>query len=429
MDHIPICVAQHLISNEKIHINGRNVIFFSFQFSKMSLESSIIFQPLQVGDVKLSNRIFFAPSTRFRALADGTSSDLNLEYYDQRSKYPGSLVITEGTSISEKYGLHAFEKETPGIYTQKHIKAWKKITDQIHANGSYVSVQLFAAGRVSRALGSKAIGNPIFAPSPIFASEQAELAAKNAGVEIHELTTDEIKEVQQHFVQAAKNAVAAGFDFVEIHGANGYLVDQFNMPSSNKRSDQYGGSIENRSRFVLELVDTLSEEVGANKVGLRLSPWNRFQGMLAEDDEVSPVAQFGYLLDQLQKRATKGREIAYISLVEARYSGTTYGDNDFVSSVWKGVQLRAGGYGDDAPEFTKALKDAEKGNTAIGFSRHYISNPDLVSRIQNHQALTKYDRETFYTLGNWGYNTYVTYGSTKTFSEENEKQRLPKALA
>lgn len=393
-----------------------------------SIQSSILFQPIKVGAVELSNRFFFAPSTRFRVLPDGTPSDLNLEYYDKRSKYPGSLVVTEGTTVSDKYGLFAFASVAPGIYQESHIKAWSKIVAKVHANKSFISIQLFASGRIAKAAALKPTGRPIYAVSPIFDSEESELAAKAAAVELHELTKQEIAEVKQDFVQAARNAVAAGFDFVEIHGANGYLVDQFNGHLSNQRTDEYGGSIENRSRFALELVDEVSAAVGAHKVGLRISPWGRFQGTLGEDETVSPVAHFGYLLGELQKRANAGNEIAYVSVVEPRATGTSYGSNDFISSVWKGVQLRAGGYADDAPNYTRALADAARGNTVIGFAKHYTSNPDLVEKIHTGKPLTAYDRDTFYSLSNWGYNTFGSFGENLQVDEQKERARLPTAL-
>lgn len=393
------------------------------------LQDSILFEPIIVGHAKLSNRVFFAPSTRFRVLPDGTPSDLNLEYYDKRSRYPGSLLVAEGTSVSDKFGLHAFPSDVPGIYESSHIEAWKKITDRVHANRSYISLQLFAAGRIAVAAGAKKNGRPIYAVLPIFHSEEAELAAKESQVEIHELTLEEIQELKSDFVQAAENAVVAGFDFVEIHGANGYLLDQFNGHVSNQRTDQYGGLIENRARILLELVDEISKKIGADKVGLRISPWSRFQGLLAEDETVSPVAQFGYLLGELQKRAEKGEEIAYVSFVEPRWNGTAFGANDFIYSVWKGVVLRAGGYADDKPEFSSAVADASRGNTLIGFSRYYIANPDLVDRLATGAELTHYERETFYTVSNWGYNTFKAFWESAEFDEEIERKRLPRKIA
>lgn len=395
-----------------------------------ALKDTKVFEPIQVGNLKLSNRIAFAPTTRIRGLETNVPSDLAVTYYDDRTKYAGSLVITEATIASPKFGVY---ERVPGIYNDDQVKAWKVITDRIHANGSYVAVQLWALGRVAHPGATKKLGYPLIAPSALYYSEESKKAAQEAGNPIHELTTEEVENlIKDDYVNAAKKAVAAGFDIVEIHGAHGYLVDQFFNASSNKRTDKYGGSIENRARFALEIIDELSKVVGAEKLAIRLSPWAKFQGILAEGEEVLPVAQLGYFLSELTKRADKGQKLAYVSIVEPRVSGITnvdkseqFGDNSFVRSVYKGTLIRAGNYTYDAPNFETALADVHDGNTLVAFARFFTSNPDLVQRLHDGTDLVSYDRNTFYNVDNWGYNTYAAHGEKKLFDEEAERKRLP----
>lgn len=394
-----------------------------------ALKDTDVFTPITVGGHTLSNKVVYAPTTRQRALDTNVVSDLTAQYYDERSKFPGSLLISEATMASPRFGLY---RRVPGIYNDAQVQGWKKITDLVHANGSFMAVQLWNLGRVADPVYTKESGYPMVAPSAIYYSEESKEAAVAAGNELHELTTQEVEEFIQEFVKAGKNAVAAGFDYVEIHGAHGYMVDQFFYPSSNQRTDKYGGSIENRARFALEVIDALSAAIGAEKVAIRLSPWAKFQAMKAEEEEVSPVAQLGYFLSELQKRAKAGKEIAYVSVVEPRVSGITnvdaseqFGDNSFVRSIWKGVLVKAGNYTYDAPEFKTALEDIKDGNTLVAFSRYFTSNPDFVQRLHDGHDLTPYDRGTFYNPDNWGYNTYNASGANIVFDEATERLRVP----
>lgn len=395
-----------------------------------ALKDTQVFEPVKVGANKLSNKIVFAPTTRFRGLESNTASDLAVQYYDDRTKYPGSLVITEATIASPKFGVY---ERVPGIYNEEQTKAWKEIVDKVHANGSFISIQLWALGRVASPAATKKAGHPLIAPSAIYWNEESKKEAEDAGNPLQALTTEEIEDfVKKDYVNAAKNAVAAGFDYIEIHGAHGYLVDQFFNASSNQRTDKYGGSIENRARFGLEVIDELIPIVGAEKLAIRLSPWAKFQGVKAEKEEVSPIAQIGYFLSELQKRAEAGKELAYVSIVEPRVSGIVdvksseqFGDNSFVRSVWKGVVVKAGNYTYDAPEFTTALEDIKDGKTLIAFARFFTSNPDLVQRLHDGNDLTEYDRTTFYAPSNWGYNTFNPAGVNTVFNEEAERKRLP----
>lgn len=396
------------------------------------LKDTKVFQPIKVGYNTLSNKVVYAPTTRFRALPDHTPSDLELQYYKDRSSYPGTLVITEGTIATTKTGTYP---NVPGIYTDKHVEAWKRITSEIHKNRSFASVQLWGIGRVADPGQNKKEGQRLKAPSAIYHAEEQKQAAREAGNELEAYSTEEIDELIGEYAKTAKRAVEAGFDYVELHGANGYLINQFLEASSNQRDDKYGGSIENRARFALSLIDRLSEEIGAERVAIRISPWSTFLGMKSTEDDVHPVATYGYLLGQLQHRAEKGKQIAYVSVVEpgvmsARDLGEVekYGDNSFVKAIWKGVVLRAGNYTYDAPDFNHVLQHVDDGRTLVGFSRYFTSNPDLVQRLRDGKDLAPYDRHTFYTSDNWGYNTFGTSEGMQKFDEETERQRKPRPI-
>lgn len=397
------------------------------------LKDTKIFKPIKVGHAELQHKIVFAPTTRRRAMDDHTPSDLEFTHYDERSREPGSLIITEGTFPTVKTGS---ETTVPGLYTQKHVEAWKKITDKVHSNKSFISVQLWGLGRVADPVQTKKEGQKLVAPSAVFSDEEAEKKAKEAGVELHALTEEEIKDlIYNDYTQVAKNAVAAGFDFIELHGAHGYLIDTFFHPVSNRRTDKYGGSIENRCRFVLELIDHLSGVVGAQRLGLRISPWAKFMGIKAEDDEVSPFATYGYFVDQLQKRADRGNALAYLSIVEPRFSGFVgyeahpYGDNAFIKTIWKGPLIRGGNYTYDAPDFKTAVADVEDDRTLVAFSRYITSNPDFATRLKNGGELVPYDRTTFYGNTNWGYNTFGFLNEVRNSDEEKEKSKTPQPIA
>lgn len=398
------------------------------------LKDTKLFQPIKVGNNELSNRIAFVPTTRFRALEDHSPSDLQVEYYKARSQYPGTLIETEATFVSESAGLYP---HVPGIYQKSHVQGWKKVNDAIHANKSFSVIQLWNLGRVADPKSLKQAGLTLRGPSAIYPDEAQEKNAIEAGNPIKELTEDEIQDmIYNQYPQAARNALEAGFDYMELHAAHGYLFDQFLQPASNKRTDKYGGSIENRARFLLEVIDNLIPIVGADKLAIRISPWATFQGMEAENDEVHPVTTFSYLLHELQKRANKGNKLAFISVVEPRANGNIDVDvskyslqsNSFVGLIWKGIILKAGNYTYDAPEFKTIQQDIQDDRTLIGFSRYFTSNPDLVHRLAEGLELTPYNRDTFYTPANWGYNTWSNYNSADKFDEEVESKRLPKPV-
>ena len=397
------------------------------------LKNTDIFKPLKVGEHVLSNKVVYAPTTRLRALEDYTPSDLTLEYYNKRSRYPGSLLITEATLVSEQAGLYG---TTPGIWNEKQVKEWKKIADKIHENGSFVSNQLWFQGRVGDPRLLRDHGLDLVAPSAIYPDDTSKEKAEAAGNPIRALTEKEIHDIiYDTYTNAAKNAIAAGFDYIELHAAHGYLLDQFLQPATNQRTDKYGGSIENRARFVLELVDHLITVVGANRLAIRISPWAKFQGMKAEQDSTHPIITFSYLLHELQKRADNGNELAYVSVIEPRVNNNIdidvsqqAGDNIFVEQIWKGIILKSGNYTYDAPHFDTLLNDISDNRTLVGFSRYYTSNPDLVKRLYEGWDLTPYDRDTFYTTNNWGYNTWNNYNENDEIDKNSEVNRKAKAI-
>mmetsp|Transcript_5292 Transcript_5292/g.6017 ORF Transcript_5292/g.6017 Transcript_5292/m.6017 type:complete len:412 (+) Transcript_5292:1250-2485(+) len=398
-----------------------------------ALKETNLFKPVKVGQNTLTNKVTFAPTTRNRALEDHTPSDLELEYYDKRSKFPGSLLITEATFVSEQGGLYA---NVPGIWSDNHVDAWKKITDKVHENGSYISCQFWFLGRVADPKLLKEHGLDLVSSSALYPDEDFRKKAEAAGNPVRALTEQEIHDlIYDSYTKAAKNAIAAGFDYIELHSAHGYLLDQFLQPATNHRTDKYGGSVENRARFLLELIDHLITVVGANKLAIRISPWAKFQGMKAEEDSTHPITTFSYVLHELQKRADNGNEFAYVSIVEPRVQGNIdvasseqIGDNTFVGQIWKGIILKSGNYTYDAPHFKTLLHDISDNRTMVGFARYYTSNPDLVKRLYEGWDLTPYERLTFYGSSNWGYNTFTRYNEQRKFTKDIESRKLPQAI-
>ena len=365
-------------------------------------------------------------------MEDHTPSNLAYKYYDERSKFPGTLIISEGTFPSAQAGLY---EGVPGIWTERQTKTWKHIIDKIHENKSFASIQLWNLGRTGDPALLKKAGKPFLAPSAIYFDEESKKAAEKAGNPIRAMTEEEIKDmIYEQYTIAAKNALEAGFDYIELHSAHGYLLHEFLEESSNKRTDKYGGSIENRARFVLELVDHMISIVGADRLGIRISPWATFQGMKSIHGEVHPLTTYSYLVNELEKRAQAGNRLAYISLVEPRVDGINSvekkdqaGNNDFVKDLWKGTILKAGNYTYDAPKFGQLLDDVSDGRTLVGFSRYFISNPDLISRLQKGHQLAPYERETFYGRTDFGYNDYPKHGE-KREDAEVAKSRVPEEL-
>lgn len=359
-----------------------------------------LFDPLQIGNLIINNRIIMAPLTRMRSKQPGNVPHaLNADYYAQRSS--AGLIISEATQINKQgQGYPA----TPGIYTEEQIAGWKLVTEAVHRKGGKIFLQLWHVGRISHSSFQDAGKLPI-APSAIKPSGKAFTADwKQVDFETpHAMEIEEVKAIVKDYNQAAKNAREAGFDGVEIHSANGYLPDQFLQNGSNKREDEYGGSIENRSRLLLEILDSVIKIWGAERVGVRLSPYGTFNDMSDSD----PIALFSYVLAQLSKR-----EIAYVHMIEPR--ATSAGSNDISLSEepnaselfrnkFNGVFISAGGY---KPETAKQAVE-NRSVDAVAFGRLFIANPDLPERIKLGATLNKYDRSTFYGGAEKGYTDYL----------------------
>ncbi|OAL53126.1 FMN-linked oxidoreductase [Pyrenochaeta sp. DS3sAY3a] len=341
---------------------------------------SNLFKPLNVGRVKLAHRIGMCPLTRFRASDDHVPLPMAAKYYEQRASTPGTLLVSEGTFISQAQGGFA---NVPGIYNEDQVAAWRTISDAVHAKGSFIFCQLWALGRTATISVAKEERITITSSSDIQADDTHAVPVP--------LTLDQIKATIQDYVQAAKNAIKAGFDGVELHGANGYLIDQFLQDTCNKRTDQYGGSVENRSRFAFEAVKAVAEAVGADRTAIRFSPWSTFNAMRMKD----PIPQFADITTKLN-----GLGLAYLHLVESRIAGNADVDVadklTFAMDIWSGPLFIAGGY---RPELAYRLVDEEHKDKDIVvlFGRYFISTPDLPFRIRENMELNKYDRDTFYT--------------------------------
>ncbi|KAL2013209.1 hypothetical protein VTN00DRAFT_734 [Thermoascus crustaceus] len=344
--------------------------------------SSKLFTPLKVGRMELPQRIAMAPMTRFRADDSHVPLPIVKDYYEQRASVPGTLIVTEGTFVSARAGLY---RNIPGIYTPEQMARWKEITDAIHAKGSFAYLQLWGLGRVADPSALKEEGPyDLISSSAVPVSEGAPTPRA--------LTEEEIWSFIGDYAQAAKNAIAAGFDGVEIHGANGYLIDQFIQDTCNQRTDRWGGSVENRARFALEVTKAVVEAVGADRTGIRLSPWSTFQGMRMAD----PVPQFSYLAQKLAEF-----KLAYVHVVESRIAGNADIEAsetlDFFFDAYGTATpiLVAGGY--TTPSAKEAVDVRYKDHdVVVAFGRPFTSNPDLPFRVREGIEFVPYEREHFY---------------------------------
>ncbi|OHW92608.1 NADPH2 dehydrogenase [Colletotrichum incanum] len=342
-----------------------------------------------------------SPLSRFRANHE-THAPLQMatEYYTQRASVPGTMIITEATFVSRHVDGYSYAglQHTPGIYTREQMASWKEITKAVHAKGSFIWMQLWALGRVADPKAASARGFTVKGPSAIPEEEGKHIPG--------EMTKEDIRRVVADFAQAAHNAIEAGFDGVELHGANGYLIDQFIQDRANKRTDEYGGSIENRARFVIETASAVVAAVGADRVGIRFSPWSTFQGMRMTD----PIPQFTHVVRELKRL-----RLAYLHLVEGRVDGNVDAASvdsiQFMIDAWDNQSpvLIAGGFNPESAQ--RAVEGHRSKEVAIVFGRWFISNPDLPFRIQKGLPLTPYKRNTFYAETKEGYTDY-------TFSDE-----------
>jgi 2,4-dienoyl-CoA reductase-like NADH-dependent reductase (Old Yellow Enzyme family) len=363
----------------------------------MFYNNSALFAPLKLGRYELKHRIVLAPLTRMRATSDAVPTDIMKEYYSQRTT-DGGLLITEATFIDRCAGSYP---NVPGIYSKDQITEWKKVTDAVHEKGGIIFLQLWHLGRVASAALNEG-------QQPVSASDIAVKGNNMLGQPQEKpraLSISEIKDITNQFRQAALNAMEAGFDGVEIHSSNGYLLDQFINTSSNKRTDSYGGSIENRARFPLEVVDSIADAIGADRTAIRFSPWSGFQDV---EDE-TPYETWGHLTKTLQNNHPN---LAYIHFVEPRTNlmGEKNADTpdslDTFRKAWKGSFISAGGYTYDKD---LAFNTAENTGNLIAFGRQFLANPDLVERLRNGWPFNKYNRETFYGGSDAGYTDYPFY--------------------
>ncbi|KAJ6588097.1 FMN-linked oxidoreductase [Mycena capillaripes] len=348
-----------------------------------------LFQPIVIGPISLKHRVVLSPLTRLKGDATHVPLlPLVKDYYTQRGSTPGTLLIAESTIIAAKAGGFP---NMPGIWNAEQIKAWKEVVESVHSQGSFIFLQLVALGRVAMPAVLKAEDPtfPLVSASDIPATEGAERPRP--------LTIAEIQEYVTLYAQAAKNAMEAGFDGVEIHGANSCLLDQFLQDISNNRTDAYGGSVENRARFPLEVIKAVTDVVGENRTGIRFSPWSPAGGMGMTD----PVPTYSYIVSEIKRLYP---EFAYIHVIEPRISADSTIDaspenaaqsNDFIREIWGDRPLiSAGGFNRET-----AIKLAERKNTLVAFGRHFIANPDLPLRLERNIPLHPYDRPTFYLPG------------------------------
>ena len=339
-----------------------------------------LFEPLKVGVMSLQHRVVMAPLTRFRADDNHVQLPMAVEYYCQRASVPGTLLIAEASLISP---THGGVPNAPGVWNDAQVAGWKKVVDAVHARGCFIVCQLLAPGRAADATTlQKEGGYEILSSSPIQLTDTS--PAPN-------------------YATAAKNAIRAGFDGVEVHGANGYLVDQFLQDSCNKRADRWGDSVQNRARFGIQVATAIANAIGADKVGYRISPWSSFQGMRMAE----PVPQFSYLIEEL-----KSLKLGYLHVIESRVNNNVDVEKtegiEFALDIWGQTSpvLVAGGF--DAHSAKNAVDSEYRNNdVAIVFGRHFLANPDLPFRIQHGLDLNKYHRPSFYTpMTRIGYTDY-----------------------
>jgi N-ethylmaleimide reductase len=361
-----------------------------------------LFTPVQVGPLSLSHRVVMGPLTRSRSQPPGDiPGDLMVEYYGQRAS-DGGLIISEATSISIS-GRGWFG--APGLYSDEQAAGWRRVLSAVHAKGGHMFSQLWHTGRASHV--DTTNGSTPVSPSGI--PFEGLVSTPNGWLQTsppRALDITEIPAIVEDYRKAAERARAAGFEGVELHGANGYLPDQFLQDGTNQRTDAYGGSIKNRCRFMLEILQALVSVWGGNRVAVRIGPSGKFNGMSDSD----PGALFDYLTQQLNQFG-----LAYLHIVEPRVKGNTViaeGQAPIAAErlrkIFQGRIIAAGGFEPDSAEAIVEKGDAD----LVAFGRHFVANPDLPRRIQLGWPLNPYDRDTFYTFDARGYTDYPFYASS-----------------
>ncbi|KIP11310.1 hypothetical protein PHLGIDRAFT_21746 [Phlebiopsis gigantea 11061_1 CR5-6] len=354
-----------------------------------------LFTPIKVGDVTLQHRVVMAPLTRERADEHHVPTPMMAEYYAQRASSPGTMLISEATLVAPQAGGRS---HVPGLWCEEQVAGWQRVTSTVHAQGSYIYAQLWAMGRA-------AIPEILQSEGRYPYVSASDVLLQGKPFPPRPLTIEEIKEYVEWFAIAAKNALRAGFDGVEFHAANGYLIDQFIQDTSNRRTDEYGGSIENRCRFALEIIDAVAQAIGEARTGIRVSPWGAFSDMKMSD----PRPTFSFIASEIAKRHPN---FAFLHVVEPRVEGADDRvvledeSNDFLREIWSPRPfISAGAYLRDS-----ALQVSESKGDIIAFGRLFISNPDIVHRLQNDLPLVKGNRQTYYrTEGNPDSVGYIDY--------------------
>jgi N-ethylmaleimide reductase len=355
------------------------------------MSTSKLLEPFKLGSITLSNRLVMAPLTRNRALEGLVPNPLAIEYYGQRAS--AGLLISEATQVSQQGQGY---QDTPGIYSKEQIAGWRKVTDRVHAQGGRIFLQLWHVGRISHTSLQPNGGAPV-APSAIRAKTKTFVNNTFADVsEPRALELSEIPGIIDSFRQGAANAIAAGFDGVEIHGANGYLLDQFAKDGTNKRTDAYGGGIENRAKLMLEVTKAVVAEVGAERTGIRISPVTPANDV----SDSNPQPLFDYIVDHLN-----ALKLVYIHVIE----GATGGPRDIapfdyhsLRNRFKGAYIANNGYDLELAKKVLAANEAD----LIAFGKLFIANPDLVERFKRGAPLNTPDKATFYGGGAKGYTDY-----------------------
>lgn len=353
--------------------------------------SSKLFEPYKLGPITLKNRAVMAPLTRNRSAAGFVPGPLAAEYYGQRAS--AGLLISEGSQISQQGQGY---QDTPGIYSKEQVAGWRKVADRVHERGGHIYIQLWHVGRISHTSLQSNNGAPV-APSAIRANGKTFVGGTFAEVsEPRALELNEIPDVIEDFKRATANALDAGFDGVEIHGANGYLLDQFARDGANKRTDAYGGSIENRAKLMLEVSKAVAEIAGADRTGIRISPVTPSNDLTDSD----PQGLFNYIVDGLS-----ALKLVYLHVVE----GATGGARDIAPFDYDGLRKRFNGtyIANNGYDFKLANEVLDKNRAdLIAFGKLYISNPDLVERLKLGAPLNDFDKATFYGGNAKGYTDY-----------------------
>ncbi|MFL9449934.1 MULTISPECIES: alkene reductase [Nostocales] len=366
----------------------------------MSTDTNL-FSPIQLGPITLPNRIVMAPMTRLRAGDGGVPIPANATYYSQRAS--AGLIITECTMISRQSQGYM---NCPGIYSPDQVEGWRLVTDTVHKQGGRIFLQLWHCGRISHPSLQEEGKLPV-APSAIPAEGQLHTPnGKESMVAPHALEIHEIQGVIEDFRKAAENALAAGFDGVELHGAFGYLIDQFLQDGSNHRTDEYGGSVENRARFLLEVVEAVASVWGGNRVGIKLSPSNTYYSMV----DSNPKATFGYTIDALNRFG-----LAYIHLMEPEAKDLATRDvlcpvAPTFRPIYQGTLIANGGFTKESGNAILAEGNAD----LVSFGKPFLANPDLPKRFELDVPLNSPNPKTFYGQGSHqpevGYTDYPFLG-------------------